>query len=276
MTQNKKFFITINGQIDDVNALFDEQSMQYMAVCMEAAPTTGHLHYHVFVCYHQRRRLTAVVKDFPHSNVQVAKGTFNQVLDYLTKDGNLIFEKGEKPEDRRRSAPTPTESRFLEMVNDAKKGNLNKECLLYARYRTYFDQLEMQNMLRFAWMGELSSKNIWIYGPPGSGKSRMVQEYIESSKSTVYLKTLNKWWDGFYKQQVVLVEDADPQYCQKLAHHFKIWADRYSFAAEVKNGYIVVYPDYHFVITSNYSIDECFDAVDAAAIRRRFDIFYLE
>lgn len=274
MTQSHKFFITINSQVDDVPALFDEQNMEYMAVCMEAAPTTGHLHYHIFVQYYQRRRYTAVQKDFPGANIQTAKGTFTQVLDYMTKQGDLIFEKGTRPSDRRRPASTSTEERFYTMVQETKKGLLNKECLMYARYRSYFDNLEIQHSLGFTWTGELDHKNLWIYGPTGTGKSMMTHRYAMEANLTLFNKLLNKWWDGFYKQNIVLIEDADPQHCRCLAHHFKLWADRYSFTAEVKGGCIVVYPSYNLIVTSNYSIDECFEPADADAIKRRFDVLY--
>lgn len=274
--QNTKYFITINSQIDDPKAFWDPASMEYLAICMEAAPTTGHIHYHCLVVYFQRRRLSAVIKEFPGAHVQIAKGSINQIIAYLTKDGNLILEEGIKPIDLRRHSETPSEIRFRELVEASKRGQLDKECLMYARYRTYFNQLEVQHMLRMKVSVDLTTKNIWIYGPPGSGKSKMVQDYLETHKKTCYLKLLNKWWDGYFKQDVVLLEDADPFHCSKLAHHFKIWCDRYSFTAEVKNGVLIVFPEYEFVVTSNYSIDECFDAIDASAIRRRFDIFRYE
>ena len=274
--QNKKYFITINGQVDDVPALYNAVTMEYLAVCMEAAPTTGHLHYHVFVVYNQRRRLNAVVRDFPHANVQVAKGTFDQVLQYMTKAGDLIYEIGNKPSDRRRNPPRSSEERFSELVSETKEGKLNKECMLYARFRTYFDSLEIQHSIAFTWPGELPHKNLWIHGPTGTGKSRMAREFASGAKKSIYHKLLNKWWDGFYKQDIVLIEDADPQHCKCLAHHFKVWADRYSFTGEVKGGCLIIYPNYNLIVTSNYALEECFDIDDARAISRRFDILLWE
>lgn len=57
-----------------------------------------------------------------------------------------------------------------------------------------------------------------------------------------------------------------------LAHHLKIWTDRYTCDGEVKGGTI---PLLHtkFIVTSNYSIEELIkDPVMAAAIRRRFKV----
>ena len=274
MTQNKKYFITINNQVDDIAALYDVNRMEYFAACMETAPTTGHVHFHILVIYNQRRRLDSVRRDFPGANVQVAKGTFVQVIDYLTKNGDLCYEQGLRPTERRRAPPTNTEIRFSEMVTAAKKGLLDHETLLYARYRSFFDQLEVQHSLKFIWPGNLPDKNLWIWGPTGTGKSRMVHEFVEGAHKSCYLKLLNKWFDGYYKQDFLIIEDADPSKCRMLAHHFKLWADRYSFSAEVKGGVIVVYPNYHFIVTSNYSIAECFDPEDAKAIERRFDVLY--
>ena len=197
MTQNKKYFITINNQVDDIAALYDVNRMEYFAACMETAPTTGHVHFHILVIYNQRRRLDSVRRDFPGANVQVAKGTFCQVLDYLTKEGDLCYEQGLRPSERRRAPPTATEIRFLDMVEQAKKGQLNRETLLYARYRSYFDMLDVQHCLKFTWKGELANKNLWIWGPTGTGKSLMGHQFVEENHLTIYsiiyYKNLFNW-----------------------------------------------------------------------------------
>jgi len=55
-----------------------------------------------------------------------------------------------------------------------------------------------------------------------------------------------------------------------LVQHLKIWADRYPFTAEVKGSHHAIMPNFQLVITSNYSIDECFkNEKDREAIKRR-------
>lgn len=274
--QYTKFQITFNDVKEGFNiaSFYDPVRMDYCIACHEFAPSTGHEHFHMFVIYKSLRRLSAVIKDFKPHHVEACKGNVFQNIAYIEKEGDVVLEKGDRPEERVRTKDN--DLKFKELVEQAKIGQLDRECIMYARYRSYFDQLDMMHCIRMKWNGTLEYKNLWIYGPAGSGKSSLVQNYIESANCSCYLKTLNKWWDGFFKQDLVLIEDADPIYCKKLAHHFKIWADRFSFAAEVKNGYIIIFPSYYFIITSNYSIEECFEPEDREAIIRRFDILYLK
>nr|WQA30145.1 MAG: rep protein [Cressdnaviricota sp.] len=116
--------------------------------------------------------------------------------------------------------------------------------------------------------GDLKEKNIWVWGPPGTGKSRWAHQL----PGTKYMKLSNKWWDGYNGQPIVIMEDLDLQ----LAQHLKLWADRYVFTAEVKGGHRPIRPDFNLVVTSNYHPDSCFtNPEDAAAIRRRFTICHV-
>jgi hypothetical protein len=58
----------------------------------------------------------------------------------------------------------------------------------------------------------------------------------------------------------VIVEDMGPEIMRYLVNLVKVWADRYSFTGEVKNGSIHVWPgDYYLRVTSNSPIDLCVD-----------------
>ena len=118
--------------------------------------------------------------------------------------------------------------------------------------------------------GELKQKNFWIFGSPGTGKSRWTRQQAEDYK--IYPKPNNKWWGVYDKavQRIVLFEDfpVDGKY---LAQYMKILADRFSFIAEIKGGAIRVDPGkYIMIVTSNYSMDEIFDGEDLKALKRRF------
>jgi len=85
----------------------------------------------------------------------------------------------------------------------------------------------------------------------------------------LYLKAQNKWWDGYMGQKYVLLDDFD-KHGACLAHHLKIWADRYSTYGEVKGSTIPLQIE-KFIITSNYEPKQLFeDAEMLAAIERRF------
>lgn len=109
--------------------------------------------------------------------------------------------------------------------------------------------------------------NEWHCGPTGCGKSR----YVRSTPyyGDIYLKLVNKWWDHYNGEPTVLIEELDPGNCHLLASRLKMWTDHYSFAAETKGGNTKLRP-VRIVITSNYTIEQCFpDPRDYLPLRRR-------
>lgn len=142
----------------------------------------------------------------------------------------------------------------------------------YLKYKKAIEEMALQNIPAGHWDGDLKEKNIWLWGPAGVGKTKRIRDEAE----TVYAKNCNKWWDGFNNQQTVVIEDLDPTRANMLAQHLKIWADRYSFEAEVKGGTRRIMPSYRLAITSNYAPEACFqNPEDLEAIRRRFTVEHM-
>lgn len=107
----------------------------------------------------------------------------------------------------------------------------------------------------------------WIYGKPRIGKSYLVRDGFDP-----YEKSLNKWWDGYNGQDIVLIDDLDEK-GKCLDHYIKIWADNYRFLGEVKCG--TMYPSYRcLIVTSNYYPKQIWmeDAILSEAITSRFEM----
>lgn len=116
---------------------------------------------------------------------------------------------------------------------------------------------------------------LWIYGEPGSGKSWAARHNFGDR---VYTKSQDQWWQGYNGEPVVCIDDFDQEGVEN-SHLLKIWADQYSFVAQVKGHHC--FPNYHtLIITSNYLPEHLWpntmnkdQSVLVKAIRRRF-IFY--
>lgn len=265
-----RWLITINNPTnEEIDELIEFGGCKYKVIARETAPTTGTSHIHALVCLTCNARASKLKKALPRAHLDLVKGTFDQAYSYVTKEGAIIYENGDKPKHQ-----LDINTRFKQLVQEAKAGTIDKECLMYCRYRTYFEQFVPTS--NYIFEGELTTKNAWIYGPPGSGKSLLVRQFALARNFSIYHKLANKWWDGFRGENIVLVEDLDPEVASKLVHHIKLWADRYAFRAEIKGNSISIDPKFMLIITSNYSLRECFQGVDGEAISRRFEEWQLD
>lgn len=115
--------------------------------------------------------------------------------------------------------------------------------------------------------------NYWVYGIPGVGKSYGVRL---AWGTTYFLKSCNKWWDGYAGEDNVLLDDFGKEH-SVLGHYLKIWGDSYRFNGEVKGGTVPICLA-SFVVTSNYLPSTIWkdDPECVAAIERRFKILHLQ
>lgn len=97
-------------------------------------------------------------------------------------------------------------------------------------------------------------ENEWIWGPTGAGKSKSVNERYPKC----FRKPKDLFWDGYTDEKIVYMEDVDSTWGECL-YDLKIWADHYRVDARIKHKPPVIIRPEHIIVTSNYTIRECYE-----------------
>lgn len=249
-----------------------KKKIKYGIYCVEKAPTTDHLHMHLFVNFFKQVYGSRLKRLLPEAHLEQCKGSDLQNINYIKK-GGCFWQVGDAP-----SAVLKKQEKaqyYIDLINDCK--NLDDEELLrkypdvyFNNYQKILDIRTRENQGKKVWQGNLKEKNFWIWGAPGTGKTSLIHTTFVPEH--IYEKNCNKWWNGLDVSchKCILLDDF-PGDAKYLAQFIKIWGDRYPFNGELKGGHVWINPgEYFLVITSNYCIDDIFDPTDAEAIKRRF------
>lgn len=237
----------------------------------EICPTTNLYHYQGYVKFEQKKRLTALKKLSNTIHWEAAIASWEKNYMYCSKtctEDNPLFEWGELPEfgtngDREKD-------RWATILASAKAGEFDSiPADAYVRY--YGNLNRIHGDFRPQPLKLTGYPGVWIHGLAGSGKST----YARDTWTDAYPKDANKWWCGYRDNENVILEDLDPEVCKYLARFIKVWCDVFPYTGESKGGSKQIRPK-NFIITSQYTIEECFNEQDAAAIRRRCKVLKFE
>lgn len=264
-TRAKRWVFTCNNYTDeDVEHVNDMQEKCKWAVIGREVGKNGTPHLQGFVSFKKQVYFRQVAAMVPFAHWEMAKGTDEDNWNYCTKEGDF-FTLGEAPvfsnSKRARKETDWEQVRSLAMDNQLHLIDAEPYIKFYPSLR----RIAQDNPIKLATLeGEL--EHLWIWGPPGTGKSRFAR-WVTNDEA--YIKNCNKWWCGYKGQEDVIIDDFDKTHAV-LAHHLKVWADRYPVNAENKGGGGMARPR-RIILTSNYSPEEIgWDAVTLAAIKRRF------
>jgi len=218
----------------------------------------GTAHYQGYARFEHPKTFKQVKKILSRAHLEAQKGTWSQASEYCKKDGHFE-EWGQVPSE------VNNQFRWTDMINLAETGNMHAIKDRYpAEYIRYHDKFLSLRRRHAQILGDL--ENEWWYGETGTGKSKKIWEDYPDH----YPKMLNKWWDGYEDQDTVVIEEWSPKN-DMTASGLKIWADRYPFNAEVKGGVIKKIRPRRIIVTSNYSMEQCFERTeDLEPLKRRF------
>lgn len=239
----------------------------YIKGQMETGSETGYLHWQVLAIFDGKVRLASVKRIFGeriHAEPTKSVAAEEYVWKEETRVDGTQFCLGTRPVRRNNSED-------WSLVREKAKAGLLDDVPadMYIRFYRTLKEIARDNMVHPPDLDNCAG--VWIWGPPGMGKSTMAR----TDYPNAYLKPCNKWWDGYRGHDNVIIDDFDKNH-EVLGHHLKIWADKFSFIAETKGGAITIRPK-KIVVTSNYMIQDIFvhDVVLAQAIMRRFVVIHI-
>lgn len=217
-------------------------------------------HYQGYIYFTNPRKFPQVKAILRRAHIEKQKGNCYQAITYCQKDGDFK-EWGQKPEN------PDQKLKWRSIIEAAENGNLASVRSDHPRiYLTYLEKLKSLRKPSSLILETINHE--WWYGETGTGKSMK----LWNDHPLHYQKQLNKWWDGYENQDVVAIEEWSPKN-EVTASQLKVWADRYPFPGQIKNGTLHGIRPLKIIVTSNYTIDQCFpNTEDSLPLKRRFKV----
>ncbi len=269
--QSRNWCFTLNNYTTEEMKKIDDFSMAnttaYIIYGKEIGEN-GTPHLQGFFHLPKSRAASYIKRIVPRAHIEKAKGTPIENITYCSKEGDVTT-YGVEPRTQQQVNKEKAK-RFIELakVGDFKTIEEEMPAKYVQQYRT-MHTIATDNMVK---PDDLEGPcGVWIYGETGCGKTTEAR----TKYGTYFSKPCNKWWDGYQNEDCVIIEDMDPNH-SKLAHHLKLWTDKWSFTAEVKGGTRSLRPK-KVIITSQHSIHEVFKDDDQAiaALERRCEVIHM-
>lgn len=263
-SRSRSWCFTLNNYTEADQQFLQSVPAAYLCYGQEIAPSTGTPHLQGYMYLKEAKTLQAMKTMMGQRyHLEVRKGTTKQAIDYCKKDG-LFTEFGKI------TIRDAKDDSWTDVIRLAESGDMTTLKEEYPRiFLTHFKTIMSIRAFNSTPLdGALQHE--WWYGPTGTGKSRKAWTDYPNH----YSKAVNKWWDGYYGEDVVVIEEWEPKN-EMTAAKLKIWADRYPFPAEIKGGTLTKVRPTKIIVTSNYTIDECFpNAQDNGPLKRRFKVVH--
>lgn len=256
----------------------------------------GLKHLQFMVCFKKQVTLSAAKKLLPtqgHWEVKSPKSTMERASNYCKKgeqtkeEWNEWHEDGPNymkgcdftyygtlPLDQKVAGLKAIADVYADTIAKAKEGRIN-DIIPEHQLRYYSTikkiQADAKKMPENLTWTEGHQPNFWIWGETRTGKSHLAREMLGGK---FYSKNAaNKWWDKYDGEENVLIEDIDKGHNYQ-GFYLKIWADKYAFPVEIKNGGDLIRPKI-IIVTSNYPIEEVFpDPAIHKPLLERFKVIH--
>ena len=195
----RAFQLTIND-VDAAGDVFNYlRGLQnnYLIACREKAPTTGHEHIHVYVQFPTPHALS--LKKVGGAHIEVCRGSPEQNIAYIKKEGDVIVEEGTP-----RLCYVPSIKEAKAMDSDVLQG-------LGLNFYNVFQKIDAEKKKAINPADYYKKVEVyWIWGESGAGKTSyvvndMLKKGIEKFNE---VKMVGEFWHGVQEDcEVALYDD---------------------------------------------------------------------
>lgn len=243
----------------------------YVTICDKPQGKKHGYHIHAAVTYDKPKRLNAVAKDFGKAHVEVMRGTKEEAVAYMNKEGKFE-EKGEevlvkfgKESAIENNSGQRLDIRAIECDIRQDKitaSNLHAEALARAKTSAQVEEIKRiyrQVKLATAPTRDRPLKVIYVEGEPGSGKTHGAYERYKDIFRVSVDANNNFPFNGYIGQKVLLLDELRPGIFN-APYLFEI-LDKKPLTVNVKGGDFPALWE-TVIITTAFKLDDWFNKPD--------------
>lgn len=257
----RSWCFTLNNWTPEEYASIFDWDVKFLVVGKEVGDEEGTPHLQGYVEWKNAKTLRQCKAKNDRAHWEIREATAKQAADYCRKDGD--FE--EKGEESQQGARTD----LHELVDRIMGGETAEEVILSNPRRAWLYQTHIQRLAGMRMQHRTNKpKIVWLWGPSGVGKTRMVMTEHQS----VYIKDGTRWWDGYTQQEAILLDDFDGNNVNY--RDFLRLLDRNPYRGETKGSYVPINSPYIY-ITCEHHPSEYWKDNELHQVMRRLDHCYL-
>lgn len=198
--------------------------LRYAIAGLEVAPSTGHQHIHIFLQFVISTRLS--LNGIQHAHVDKCRGTPVQNKNYVSKDGNIIWEYGEMKG-----------KGFLSIEEVKTLTQRERDKLPFQYYNLVEKMNNLENLQLFTANTNKHVKVYYISGSSGIGKTNFARFLIGAEAYNI-VKYENGFWLGASSvTRIALYDDWRDNHMK--ASEFLNFIDYNKQIMNIKGGYVI-------------------------------------
>lgn len=241
-TKARNFLLTLND-VSVYEFLSDNlknyKTLSYLLSYRERAPSTGHEHIHIYAHFTNAIKLSA--KKVLGAHIDICRGTPQQIIAYVSKDGDKVEEYGTAPKQGGKTI------REVKQMSIDERENLP---IQYAKIVENMNRKEEDEKTFFDMLEEISQDNLqaptiyYITGGTGKGKTfsaykMALRDYKKEEIGKITLK--NDFVDIINENaKCYVIEEFRPS--QIKASDFLQLTDKYGYRCNIKGGFKTIRP----------------------------------